>query len=78
MALTPEDLAQIKELFSAPAAPVAAEPVAPVPPPAEYYIHLADGRVVTSGDSQSSHIDGVAVIGRYPMSEEAKEATASE
>jgi hypothetical protein len=76
MALTPEDLAQIKEMLagSAPAPAAAPEPVSPEPAPAEYYVHLADGRVIQTGDSSSTSIDGVMVIGRYPMSEDDKAA----
>jgi len=72
MALTPEDLAQIKEMLAG-SAPVAPEPESPTPPPAEYYVHLADGRVIQTGDSQSTHINGVQVIGRYAMSEDDKQ-----
>jgi hypothetical protein len=75
MALTPEDMEQIKQMlsgFQAPAAETAPEPVSPDPAPAEYYVHLADGRVLETADSASTHIDGVLVIGRYPMSDEAK------
>jgi len=81
MALTQEDLAQIAEMMKgmqAQAAPVAPEPVSPEPAPAEYYVHLADGRVIQTGDSSSTHIDGVQVIGRYPMSEEAQAEAATE
>ena len=79
MALTPEDLAQIKELFAGQAAPAAApEPVSPEPAPAEYWVHLADGRVLQTGDSNSTQIDGVEVIGRYAMSAEAKEVARNE
>lgn len=80
MALSPEELAQVVAAVQAaqPAAPPAApEPVSPLPPPAEFYIWLADGRVIQSGDSQSTMIDGVAVVNRYPMSE-ADKATAAE
>jgi hypothetical protein len=80
MALTAEDLAQIKELFAGQAAPAPAapEPVSPDPAPAEFYVHLADGRVIQTADSASTHIDGVQVIGRYAMSDDAKEAAANE
>lgn len=49
-----------------------------VPPDAgpEYWVHLANGDVITSHDSQSTHMeaDGVTVpvIGRYQIPEEAK------
>lgn len=78
MALTPEDLAQIAEMLKS--QQPAPEPVAesPTPAPAEYYVHLADGRVLQTGDSASTNIDGVQVIGRYPMSEDAKVAAANE
>jgi hypothetical protein len=78
MALTAEDLEQIKALMAsqapaeAPAAPKVrdesdrmTEAAADVPP--AYYVHLADGRVLESNDSASTHIDGVQVIGRYPI-----------
>jgi hypothetical protein len=78
MALTAEDLDQIKALMAsqAPAeAPAPAkvrdesdrmmEAAAEVPP--TYYVHLADGRVLESLDSSSTHVDGVQVIGRYPI-----------
>jgi hypothetical protein len=77
MALTPEDMAQIAALIkaTAPEAPPAApEPVSPPAAPAEFYIWLADGRVLQSGDSASTMIDGVAVVARYPMSEADKTA----
>ena len=61
---SPEDLAALKAMFGPAAAP--AEPEAP-PPPAEFYVHLADGRVIETGDSTSTHIDNVQVIGRYPI-----------
>lgn len=56
----------------------APEAVSPPPAPAEYWVHLADGRVLETGDSGSTHIDGVLVIGRYPMSDSAREASANE
>lgn len=35
----------------------------------EYYIHLADGNVVTlpADQAESSHVNGVAVIGKYQV-----------
>jgi hypothetical protein len=54
------------------AAAQAAEDAKPVPeevpqgPPS--YVHLADGRVLTTSDVTSHH-DGVAVIGRYEVGE---------
>lgn len=34
----------------------------------EYYVHLADGNVVTlPADKVDSHVDGVAVIGKYQV-----------
>jgi hypothetical protein len=34
----------------------------------EYYVHLADGNVVTlPADQIDSHVDGVAVIGKYQV-----------
>jgi hypothetical protein len=77
MALTPEDLAQIKELFSSQPVPAApAEPTKGQPDPANsleaapvYYVHLADGQVLESQDSASTHMDvsgvSVQVIGRF-------------
>jgi hypothetical protein len=60
---SPEDMEALRKLFGTPeAAPQ--EPEAP-PPPVEFYVHLADGRVIETGDSTATHIDGVQVIGRY-------------
>lgn len=65
MALTPEDLAEIKAMLAA-STPAPAEAPAPAGPPAQmYWVHLADGRVIETTDSAATHIDGVAVIGRY-------------
>lgn len=87
MALTQEDLDQIKELFGsqAPPAPVPVEKTdeqvaqdrisqvgkPDVDPEAgpEYYVHLANGEVVKSFDSASTHVEGQLVIGRYPVGE---------
>jgi hypothetical protein len=70
MALTPEDKAEIAQLIvaaqAAQTAQVPQEPE-PEPPPVAFYVHLADGRVIETGDSASTHIDGVQVIGRYPL-----------
>lgn len=100
MALTPEDLAQIKELF---AGQPAATPSAPAETPEQaaereareyrlkagnpdvdpeagpdYYVHLANGDVITTKDSGSTHmsVDGetVAVIGRYQVHPKTGEA----
>jgi hypothetical protein len=39
--------------------------------PREYYVHLADGNVVTlseeDSDATGTHYDGIAVIGRYEV-----------
>ena len=35
----------------------------------EFYIHLADGEVLKSFDSASTHVNGVLVIGRYQVGE---------
>ena len=35
----------------------------------EFYIHLADGEVIKSFDSASTHVNGVLVIGRYQVGE---------
>jgi len=35
----------------------------------EFYIHLADGEVIKSFDSSSTHVNGVLVIGRYQVGE---------
>jgi len=35
----------------------------------EFYVHLADGQVVRSFDSSSTHVDGQLVIGRYAVGE---------
>ena len=83
MALTPEDLAQIKELFAsqAPPAPEPQDRVSQVGAPEvpfdagpEFYIHLANGEVVKSHDSSSTHLadaegNSVQVIGRYQVGE---------
>lgn len=76
MALTPEDLAQIAELMAAreaqntPAAPPQAPPTVDRVEAPWFYVHLSDGRVLETQDSQSTNIDGKQVIGRYQMSPE--------
>ncbi len=46
-----------------------AEASAPGPP--EYWVHLADGQVITAGEDDEgfadSHVGGVQVIGRYQV-----------
>ena len=64
----------VRDALAANAPAPEATPESPPPPPAEYYVHLADGRVLQTGDSSSTQIDGVEVIGRYRMSAEAQEA----
>jgi hypothetical protein len=63
---SPEDLEALRSLFGKDKDAAPTEPEAE-PPPAEYYVHLADGRVIETGDSASTHIDNVQVIGRYRM-----------
>lgn len=60
--VTPED---------AEAARVAAVGKPDVDPEAgpEYYVHLANGDVVKSFDSASTHVNGQLVIGRYAVGE---------
>lgn len=75
MALTQEDLELLGSFIDQKiAASVPAPPQAPPDDPdtairkeAEpwYYVHLADGRVVESQDSSSTHMDDMMVIGRY-------------
>jgi len=84
MALTQEELDQIQSWLAAsqPAAPeptpdqVAQDRIAVVGKPdvdpeagPEFYIHLADGEVIKSFDSSSTHVNGVLVIGRYQVGE---------
>lgn len=74
MAFTPEELEQIKALMqaNAPVVPQAAPPSPPTPDRVAapwFYVHLADGRVLETQDSQSTVVDDKAVIGRYPMSD---------
>jgi hypothetical protein len=56
---SPEAQAALKE--------IAADEHAEANKPAEYYVHLADGNVVTMKDEESSgsHVDGIQVIARY-------------
>jgi hypothetical protein len=35
----------------------------------EFWVHLADGEVIKSFDSSSTHVNGVLVIGRYQVGE---------
>lgn len=75
MALSAEELQQIAEFMKAnqPAAP---EAPAPAPLSVDrveapwFYVHLSDGRVLETQDSQSTVVDGKTVIGRYQMSPE--------
>jgi hypothetical protein len=82
MALTPEDLEQLGAFIDqkVTAAVAGAQPQAPPDPPdlaarkeAEpwYYVHLADGRVLETQDSQSTVMEGLAVVGRFPKLPEA-------
>jgi hypothetical protein len=88
MALTPEDLEVLASLIDSgikkviddrpvPAAPAenhgqpdAANSTENAP---VYYVHLANGEVIETKDSASTHMDrdgvSVAVIGRYPKGE---------
>lgn len=81
-AFTDEQIAELKAIFTppAPAEPTPEEEAnsrvsvvgkPDVDPEAgpEYYVHLADGQVVKSFDSASTHVNGLLVIGRYPVGE---------
>jgi hypothetical protein len=75
MAFTEEELEQIKALMASnqpatPQGPPAPEPTVDRVQAPWYYVHLADGRVLETQDSQSTNIEGKAVIGRYAMSPE--------
>ena len=37
--------------------------------PVEYYVHLADGsvHVIPEAEAEGTHVDGVAVIGKYQV-----------
>jgi hypothetical protein len=85
MSLTPEDVAALGALFDKKIEDAfASQPVPPenhgAPDPANaiesapvYYVHLANGDVLESKDSASTHMDvdgvSVGVIGRYPKGE---------
>lgn len=84
MALSQEDLDQLGQFVSNVVEAkmqeknvvTAPEPVADDPDTAAtkeaapwYYVHLADGRVLESQDSAATHMEGAAVIGRYPKGE---------
>jgi len=85
MALTEEELKQVLDVINSQPQPVAPEPtpdqvaqdrIAVVGKPdvdpeagPEFYIHLADGEVIKSFDSSSTHVNGVLVIGRYQVGE---------
>jgi hypothetical protein len=71
--LSDEDKKDVAQLIAA-AMQSAAPAATPVPEPEhvpspEFYVHLADGRVIETEDGQSTHMDGVMVIGRYPKGE---------
>lgn len=81
---SPEQIEELKSIFGQPApepAPPTPEEEAQsrvsevgkpdVDPEAgpEYYVHLANGEVVKSFDSASTHVGGQLVIGRYPVGE---------
>lgn len=82
MPFTAEDLQQLGEFVDAKVRAAVGEATAPPAPPPDdpavavtkeaapyYYVHLADGKVLESQDSASTHmdVDGilVPVIGRY-------------
>src|SRR6185437_12410963 len=85
MALTAEELQQVLDVINNQPKPEAPEPtpeqaaqdrVSVVGKPdtdpeagPEYWIHLADGEVLKSFDSASTHVNGVLVIGRYQVVE---------
>lgn len=83
MALTPEDIAAIANLVETKVADAVKDVKADVSAASstpevqdavkaiEYYVHLADGNVVTLPADQAaqSHVDGVAVIGKYQVGE---------
>lgn len=82
MALTQEDLEMLGQFIDQ-KIQVATQNVMTVPPVVEdspdvafrkesepwYYVHLADGRVLETQDSSATHMEGMAVIGRYPKGE---------
>jgi hypothetical protein len=81
MTLTPEDIAALGQLIEtkveAAVADVKADLTAASSTPEvqdaekvlEYYVHLADGNIVTlpAALASNSHVDGVAVIGKYQV-----------
>jgi hypothetical protein len=81
MALTPEDIAALGQLIETKVATAVADVKADITAASstpevknvetalEYYVHLADGNVVTlpAADASNSHVDGVAVIGKYQV-----------
>jgi hypothetical protein len=61
-----KDVAAVKsDATAAEATPVVQEAVKAI----EYYVHLADGTVqtMTAADADTSHVNGVAVIGKYQV-----------
>jgi hypothetical protein len=82
MALTPEDMAQIAALIKGEVSASVTEATTPQPSTndepqnqpenqPDWYVHLANGKVIETKDSQSTHMndpetgEAVAVIGRY-------------
>ena len=67
--LEARDAAEYKEFQAYRKAKADAEASAPGPP--EYWVHLADGQVITAGEDDEgfadSHVSGVQVIGRYQV-----------
>jgi hypothetical protein len=81
MGFSPEDIAALGQLIEtkvsaavadakADLGAVAATPeVQDAEKALEYYVHLADGNVITlpAAEASNSHVDGVAVIGKYQV-----------